>query len=178
MQKYNIFWIFTLFLVLIIIFKTTALAVYKTPSYGKYTDTDYRVLKLKRFFSSYNSPLTSYSNYIITQADINNLDWKLIPAISGVESTFGKYIPFNSYNAYGWDNGTYTFTSWYHSISHVSQKLSLNYISKGAKSIDQIAPIYNPVTPQSWKNHVNFFINKLENTPPIVSEVLNITPDI
>ena len=39
---------------------------------------------------------------------MNGLDYRLVPAISGVESTFGKHIPDNSYNAYGWANGNYS----------------------------------------------------------------------
>lgn len=142
--------------------------------YNGNTDTDYRVVKLRNYLVRFNSPLSEYSEFMIRQADYYGMDWRLVPAISGTESTFGLHIPYNSYNAYGWDNGTYKFNSWYDSISHVTKSLHKLYISRGAVTIDQIAPIYNPVTPDAWRGHVNYFINAIENTPPLISEVLHI----
>ena len=87
----------------------------------KIDDTfDYRVVSLKNYLKKHNSPLTSSANYFVLYADKYNLDWRFVPAISGVESTFGKRIPINSYNAYGWANGAYYFESWEDSIVIVS----------------------------------------------------------
>jgi hypothetical protein len=60
------------------------------------TAFDFRVENLRNFFDKYNSPLAKYSEEFVTYADKNNLDYRLIPAITGVESTFGKNIPINS----------------------------------------------------------------------------------
>ena len=65
------------------------------------SDIDYRVVSLKRFFEKYDSPLADYAEKFVKEADKYNLDWRLVPAISGVESTFGKRIPYGSFNAYG-----------------------------------------------------------------------------
>ena len=78
---------------------------------------DERVAILENFLEGYNSPLAKYSEVFIATADKYELDWRLIPAITGVESTFGKRIPYNSFNAYGWANGVYKFTSWEESIA-------------------------------------------------------------
>ena len=84
---------------------------------------DYRVENLRNFLEKYDSPLAPYAQDFVMYADTNGLDYRLVPAISGVESTFGKFIPVNSFNAYGWANGHYSFTSWEDSIAHVSETL-------------------------------------------------------
>src|SRR5260221_11487147 len=92
---------------------------------------DTRVTKLRAYFEKNNSPLTDYADEFVKYADKYELDWRFLPAISGVESTFGKHIPYNSYNAYGWANGDYKFTSWEDSIEHVTKTLRTKYIDRG-----------------------------------------------
>ena len=125
---------------------------------------DYRVENLRNFLENYNSPLAVYAEEFVAYADKNDLDYRLVPAISGVESTFGKRIPVGSYNAYGWANGDYTFESWEDSISHVSEVLKNKYIDKGAVSIGQIARIYAPPS-STWGKNVSFFVRKIDILP-------------
>ena len=95
-----------------------------------------------------------------------NTDWigEWVPAISGVESTFGKQIPYNSYNAYGWVNGDYSFKSWPDSIQVVSKTLKNNYIDKGAISIARISKIYAPPS-KTWGSKVEYFEGKITPLP-------------
>ena len=125
---------------------------------------DYRVYTLRKFLNKYNSPLTPYSLEFITQADYYGLDWRMVPAISGVESTFGKRIPAGSYNAYGWANGKYSFKSWPDSIQIVSQALREKYMDKGATSIAKIAKRYAPPS-STWGTKVNYFVGKIDTLP-------------
>jgi hypothetical protein len=125
---------------------------------------DYRVYTLRKFLSKYNSPLTPYSSEFIAQADFYGIDYRIVPAITGVESTFGKHIPTNSYNAYGWANGNYSFTSWTDSIKVVSQTLKYKYIDKGATSIAKISKIYAPPS-TTWGIKVQHFVSKIDTLP-------------
>ncbi|MFI5240846.1 MAG: hypothetical protein ACHQUA_00230 [Microgenomates group bacterium] len=125
---------------------------------------DYRVYRLKNYLNSHNSPLAEYSEEFIQYADTYDIDWRMVPAISGVESTFGKRIPQNSYNAYGWANGEYRFTSWEDSIDHVSMTLKTKYIDKGAPSIAKIARRYAPPS-TTWGTKVKFFMKKIDPLP-------------
>jgi len=125
---------------------------------------DYRVYTLEKFLSQFNSPLTPYSSEFIEQADYYGIDYRLVPAISGVESTFGKRIPADSYNAYGWVNGNYSFKSWPDSIQVVSKTLKNNYIDKGAISIAKIAKIYAPPS-TTWGVKVQYFVSKIDALP-------------
>lgn len=124
---------------------------------------DYRVIRLKSYLNSHNSPLAESADVFVAMADKYNLDWRFVAAISGVESTFGKRIPQNSYNAYGWANGTYKFESWEESIDLVSSTLREKYIDRGAVTIDQIAKRYAPPS-KTWGNNVKFFMNEIDNT--------------
>lgn len=122
---------------------------------------DPRVIQLKAYLKSHNSPLTDYADVFVTKADEYGLpDWRLVPAITGVESTFGKAIPANSYNAYGWANGAYSFKSWEESIDHVTKTLKTRYIDRGADTVEKIAPIYAPPS-QTWAGKVRFFMDKI-----------------
>ncbi len=125
---------------------------------------DYRVENLRIFLEKYNSPLSEYAEDFVVYADENGLDYRLVPSISGVESTFGKNIPANSYNAYGWANGNYSFTSWEDSISHVSKTIKYSYIDKGAPTIAKIAKRYAPPS-TTWGSGVKFFVRKIDSLP-------------
>ena len=125
---------------------------------------DYRTRVLKAYLSKHNSPLADYAGYFVETADKYNIDWRLVPAISGVESTFGKRIPANSFNAYGWANGAYKFKSWEDSIEIVTKTLREKYIDKGAPSIAKIARRYAPPS-STWAGKVKFFMRKIDSLP-------------
>ena len=126
--------------------------------------SDTRVETLENFLEKYDSPLAPYSQLFIQTADKYELDWRLIPAIAGVESTFGKRIPYKSFNAYGWANGEYRFSSWEESIEVVGQALRTKYEDKGAVSINQIARRYAPPS-STWASKVKFFMRKIDSYP-------------
>ncbi len=125
---------------------------------------DYRIYMLRKFLNKNNSPLTPYSADFIKLADYYGIDWRMVPAISGVESTFGKRIPQGSYNAYGWANGKYAFKSWPDSIDVVTKTLKTKYVDKGATSINKIARIYAPPS-TTWGRNVKFFVGKISPLP-------------
>lgn len=127
-------------------------------------ESDHREEILRNYLEGHNSPLSEYSGVFISLADKYRLDWRLVPAITGVESTFGKRIPIDSYNAYGWANGEYSFQSWDESIEVVSKALRNNYIDRGAVSINDIARIYAPPS-ETWARNVKFFMNKIDPLP-------------
>lgn len=126
--------------------------------------SDNRVLKLTYFFKSQNSPLGDYALDFVQIADKYGVDWRLVPAISGVESSFGKYIPASSYNAYGWNNGNYYFQNWPEGIETVTFALKENYIKRGANTVEKIAPSYAPPS-RNWAWKVKYFMAQIKNSP-------------
>lgn len=128
-------------------------------------DVDYKkITTLYNFLGKYDSPLKGYSRNFVEEAGKHDLDWRLLVAISGVESTFGKQIPYNSYNAWGWGiygNNTLRFTSYPEAITTISKALRENYIdSWGAKNVYQIGRIY--AASPTWAQRVDYFMGKIE----------------
>ena len=123
---------------------------------------DSRIKVLKAFLEKYNSPLAVSAYDFVKNSDAYNLDWRLVAAISGVESTFGKFIPYNSFNAWGWGvygNNVIYFSSWQEGIETISKGLRENYIDKGAENIYQIGRIY--AESPTWASRVEYFIEKM-----------------
>jgi len=122
---------------------------------------DSRVEKLEAFLANYDSPLAPYAEQFVRAADRYQLDWRLVPAITGVESTFGKQIPANSYNAYGWANGAFYFQSWEQSIDYVSQYLKEKYVDRGLDTPYKMGPVYAPPS-RTWAGKVIYFMKQIE----------------
>ncbi|MBN2100408.1 hypothetical protein JW710_00730 [Candidatus Dojkabacteria bacterium] len=128
--------------------------------YGDLVTSDTRVIALNRFLVDYGSPMAPYAETFVTSAEDVGLDWRLVPAISGVESAFGRIIPYNSYNAWGWRGGAYgafsEFGSWENGIEHVTTRIAVGY----GTDIDvfTMEPIYCPPCGQNpqhaWANGV------------------------
>lgn len=133
---------------------------------------DARSERLEAYLASHNSPLTPYSYVFVEKADKYGLDWRLVASISGVESTFGKRIPVNSYNAYGWNGGNFYFKSWEDGIDTVSKTLREKYADKwGADTVWEIAPYYAPPS-KTWARNVVFFMEQIEHGPKTKSTTL------
>src|SRR3989338_10148217 len=76
-------------------------------------EADERTRILADYFAKYNSPFEYHAQDFIDAADEYDVDWKLVPSIAGVESTFGKRT--YGYNAWGWGiygDQTLNFASW------------------------------------------------------------------
>jgi len=124
-------------------------------------DEDWRLLKLKEFLKEHSSPLLLWSEVFIESADDYGIDWRLLPAISGIESSFGKHLIDNSFNAYGWDGGYYRFADWPQSIQLMSQFLRERYYDRGLDTPQKIGSVYAPPTP-SWGSRVNSIMKQID----------------
>ncbi|MCL4353406.1 hypothetical protein M1615_02970 [Patescibacteria group bacterium] len=126
--------------------------------------SDYRVKILKKYLLKQHSPLAKNAQDFIYYADEYNLDWRLVAAIAGVESTFGKSIPPSSYNGWGWGvygDNVIRFSSWKEGIQTVSAGLRQRYMDKwGGQNIYQIGSMYasSPV----WASHVLYYLNDIQ----------------
>ena len=140
--------------------------------------SDTRVSKLTSYLAYQNSLLTAEASHFVAEADRLNLDWKFVAAISGVESTFGKFTPTGSYNGWGWGIPTgaqwgVAFKDWKEGITSVSEGLRYNYIDKGAVTIEQIGRIYAASPTWSWK--VRFFMDQIQSFAPIRPNLIEVT---
>ena len=87
-----------------------------------------RVCLLTKFLTSKNSPLTAYAKLFVQLADEKGLDWTLMPAISGIESSFGKQTIEGSHNPFGLGGDNFMhFESWEDAIRFEAALLSKHY---------------------------------------------------
>lgn len=125
---------------------------------------DHRAEILYKYLESKHSPLAPYAPTFVEQADLNNIDWRLVVAIAGLESSFGVNIPANSYN--GWGFGIYgdnvrRFDSWDDGITTVSASLRNDYMNKwNARSIADIGKLY--AASPTWAVRVQGFIADID----------------
>lgn len=142
------------------------------------SDKDTRATKLGTYLAAHDSPLAAVASHFVAEADRLNIDWKLVPAIAGLESTFGKQIPTYSYNAWGWgvftgkQSGVY-FKDWKDGITKVSEGLKYNYIEKGAVTIDQIGRIY--AASPTWAYRVRYLMNDIAVFTPNRPDLIEVT---
>lgn len=125
---------------------------------------DVRAKILQGYLEAHNSPMAPYASVFVQSADAYNLDWKLVPAIAGVESTFGQAEPTNCYNGWGYGiygNNTLCFASYTEAIQTISQALREKYMDTwGATDVYSIGHIY--AASPTWATHVTYFMNDIE----------------
>ncbi len=124
-----------------------------------------RARVLEQFFAQFESPLQSNAQTFVGVADKYGLDYRILPAISCIESTCGKYIVPGSYNPFGW--GIYggkvtTFESFDQAIERVGRGISENYVARGYDTLQEMAPIYTPSNHVKWLASVTFFMNEMD----------------
>lgn len=125
---------------------------------------DVREVKLSKYLKSVNSPLAEHASTFVREADKNALDYRLLPAIAGVESTFARNYIITSHNAYGWGGGKIYFQSWEEGIAKISNDLKTKYVDRGADTVEKISWIYCPPGNLIWAAKVRYFMNKIEET--------------
>lgn len=125
-----------------------------------------KVVNLEKFFKKNNSPLVNHSETFVEVAEKYGLDYRLLPAISCMESSCGKYLIEGSYNPFGWGiygtNAIY-FEDYDEAIETVGKGLKDNYLSRGFDTPQKIAPVYTPPNHVNWLNGVTYFMNSIEN---------------
>lgn len=117
---------------------------------------------LSNYLARFDSPLQYHAQDFVDAARVYNLDWKMLPAIAGVESTFGKFIP-GGYNAWGWGvygNQAIYFSSWKEAIFTIAAGLKKNYLDRGLTNPYSMNRAY--AASPYWGGKVSYFMNDLE----------------
>ncbi len=99
-------------------------------------EDDPRLEMLRRFFHTMNSPLEKLASVFIAEADAHELDWRLLPGLSFVESSSGRAGRGN--NIFGWNNGKSTFRTISEGIHVVATSLASSPIYRGKGLIEKL----------------------------------------
>jgi hypothetical protein len=146
--------------------------VYAADVYFQSGDQDFQTIEyktvdrveiLEKFLKKYNSPLTASAETFVKVADKYDLDYRLLPSISCVESTCGKFLIQETHNPFGWGGGYIYFRSYDEAIERVGKGLSDIYLSRGLDTVEKIAPVYAPPS-TTWASKVRYFMNQIDDT--------------
>ena len=103
---------------------------------------DPRLCQLRAFFAQRSCPLRDSAEDFLVAADQNNLDWRLLPSISIVESSGGK--DYRNNNVLGWDSCKEKFPSVQAGIHYVAAQLARSRTYRN-KNLDEKLQTYNPL---------------------------------
>ena len=103
--------------------------------------SDPRLLRLQQFFEKRDCPLRELAADFLAAADLNALDWRLLPSISMIESSGGK--DYRNNNVFGWDSCRESFTSVSAGIQYVAAQLARSDLYRN-KTLDAKLKTYNP----------------------------------
>ena len=146
--------------------------VYESKTAGNDQTTNKVLIKktvIKKLLNQYNSPLIESTDVFIDACVKYNLDCYLLPAIAGLESTFGKFIYPNSYNPFGWGRGYMMFSRWEEAINAVAKGLRERYVNRGAQDTAQIGRIYSESP--TWAVRVEFLKKQFYNEESKMKEI-------
>ena len=116
------------------------------------------VMELQKFLKSHGSPMAPHAADIVAAAARYEVDHRLVVAIAGVESTFGRHC--RGFNAWGWNNGATKWASWPASIDSYTKAFARGYPDRA--DIKRFARRYNPNTPQQWASKVSYFMAAID----------------
>lgn len=118
-----------------------ALKNQEPPSPASEYRNDPRLARLRKFFQKGDCPARDLSADFLHVADQHNLDWRLLPSISMVESSGGRAARHN--NMFGWDGGKAIFISARAGIHDMARNLTDSKLYRD-KDVDEILRLYNP----------------------------------
>lgn len=132
---------------------------------------DQRVIALRQYLEHYNSPMVKEADTFVRVADENDLDWRFLPAIAGMESLFGNRVAANTHNPFGWGGGYIVFDSWEEAIETVGKSLGERSKNGNIYGPEGWAKIYCPPNWQNWTMGVNHFMSEIEEVNSAFAEV-------
>ena len=124
-------------------------------------ESDPRTVRLKKFFSRLHCPVAYLADDFVHAADDNQLDWRLLPSISVVESGGGK--AYRNNNIFGWNNGAQAFPTLRAGLNQVAFKLGRSPLYQGKDSVGKLR-LYNPD-----ENYVDTVVMVMRRISPVVN---------
>lgn len=141
-----------------------------------FDSSPYLIKKIAMYnvLARYQSPFVTEIDSFLKACLMYRIDCYLLPSISGVESTFGKFYLVGTYNPFGWGGGYIAFNSWESAFTEVAKGLRFNYYNRNFTSLEEIAHIYAPPS-TTWSTHVQFFLNRFhQEENKIIQPILDL----
>ncbi|MDP9112163.1 MAG: hypothetical protein M3O20_00615 [Acidobacteriota bacterium] len=126
---------------------------------------DNRYDRLENFFQSFGCPAPHYVTDYLGAADSYAIDYRLLPAISVLESTCGLYQRLN--NRWGWDSARQGFSSVRAGLQYIARQLSQGRYYKN-KPLEEKVRLYNP-NPQ-YARQVKKLMLKIDDRSAVIAQ--------
>ena len=123
---------------------------------------DKRHERLETFFQSFGCPAPYHAREYVGAADSNAIDYRLLPAISVLESTCGIYQRKN--NRWGWASARKGFASFRAGLEYIAHQLAEGRYYKN-KTLEEKVHTYNP-SPQ-YARLVDKLMHKIDDRNPV-----------
>lgn len=118
---------------------------------NKQADIEEKAKKIDKYFSDRGLPLAGYGKKFVQEAEKNNLDYTLLPAIAMIESTGYKHACKSTRglnNGFGWGSCKIAFSSVDEAIEKVATHVGGNHPNTAkyyqGKNLVAILNTYNP----------------------------------
>jgi hypothetical protein len=125
---------------------------------------DPRTVRLNKFLDRLNCPVAPLAEDFVSAADENQLDWRLLPSISVIESSGGK--AYRNNNIFGWGQGLHLFPTIRSGIHEVAYRLGRSAPYKNRDVVGKLR-LYNP--DPTYTDRVLAVMRR-------ISPVVNLTP--
>ncbi len=113
--------------------------------------------RLARFLAAHDSPLLPYAGRLVAAGLAHGVDPRWVVAISGTETSFGRY--HKGHNAWGWDapNGLRRWGSWEEAIESYTRHFAWGYRNRVP---ELIGARYAPFSPR-WPETTRLFFSRI-----------------
>jgi hypothetical protein len=128
------------------------------------TVQDQRHAKLEAFFQSFGCPAPYHVKEYLGAADTYAIDYRLLPAISVLESTCGIYQREN--NRWGWASARKGFASFRAGLEYIAHQLANGRYYKN-KTLQEKVHMYNP-RPQ-YARQLESLMRKIDAALPSIA---------
>lgn len=116
---------------------------------------------VERLMARFNSPMAGYGELIVRRSEECGGDYKIITAIAGNESGFGR-IPYKLYNPFGYLDGV-QYSGWEEAIYVITCKISERFIKPCNGDLVCIVRTYggSDTDKEKWVRNIRWFISQL-----------------
>lgn len=138
----------------------------ETKRFQKISEIEEKVLeeksaRVEALFARYNSPMAGLGRLIINRATECGGDYKIVVAIAGNESGFGR-VPYKLYNPFGYLDGV-QYANWEDAVNQVSCKIAKEFLKPCNNDLTCIIRTYggDDTDKPKWISNITYFMSQL-----------------
>lgn len=117
--------------------------------------------RVEAIFRKYNSPMQGYGRLLVSETERCGGDYKVITAIAGNESGFGR-IPYKLYNPFGYLNNV-QYSGWEEAIRILSCRISYQHLVPCQNNVSCVVIKYAGPSDdkEKWVRNITWFVNQI-----------------